>query len=72
MITKIIRSLNPNKSSGWDNVSSHMIMICDNSISRPLKLIFENCINTGIYPNKWKMSNVCPIYKKDSRNLTKN
>ena len=32
MIINIIRSLDPNKSSGWDNISSHMIKICDSSI----------------------------------------
>ena len=26
------------------------------------------CFNeTGIYPNNWKMSNVCPVHKKKSK-----
>ena len=39
--------------------------ICDSSIVKP---IFETCLVTGIFPGKWKMSNVCPIHKKKSKN----
>ena len=67
-ILGIIRSLNPNKSSGWDSISPRMLKICDSSIVKPIRIIFETCLKTGIYPNKWKMSNVCPIHKKKSKN----
>ena len=67
-ILKIIRSLNPNKASGWDEISPMMVKICDSAIVKPISLIFKSCIETGIYPNKWKMSNVCPVYKKNSKN----
>ena len=71
-ILSIIRGLNPHKSSGWDNISSQMIKICDASLVSPLKIIFENAMNSGNFPDKWKMSNVCPIHKKNSRNLKEN
>ena len=48
-----------------------MIKICDSSITKPIKIIFETCIREGIYPDKWKMSNVYPI-KKESKNLKEN
>ena len=35
-ILDIIRRLDPNKSSGWDGVSSRMIKICDSSIVTPI------------------------------------
>ena len=31
--------------------------------------IFDTCTRTGIFPGKWKMSTVCPIHKKVSKNL---
>ena len=68
----IIRALDPNKSSGWDGLSPRMIKICDSSITKPIKIIFETCIREGIYPDKWKMSNVCHIHKKESKNLKEN
>ena len=71
-ILTIIRALNPNRSSGWDDVSPHMIKICDSSIVTPLKIIFDTCLQEGVFPDKWKMSNVCPIHKKESKNLKEN
>ena len=67
-ILGIIRSINPIKSSGWDSISPRMLKICDSSIVKPIRFIFETCLKTGIFPGKWKMSNVCPIHKKKSKN----
>ena len=64
-ILDIIKALDPNKSCGWDGVSPRMI--CDSSIVTPIKIIFETCIR-----DKWKMSNVCPIHKKEAKNLKEN
>ena len=71
-ILDIIRSLDPNKSCGWDGASPRMIKICDSSIVTPIKIIFETCISEGIFPEKWKMSNVCPVQKKEAKNLKEN
>ena len=68
-IVNIIRALNSSKSNGWDGVSPRMIKICDSSIVNPLLIIFETCTREGIFPNMWKMSNVCPIHKTESKNL---
>ena len=62
-----IRSLNTNKSSGWDEISPMMVKICDSSITKPIGIIFRSCMETGIFPSKWKMSNVCPVHKKNSK-----
>ena len=68
-ILNIIRALDSNKASGWDGVFPRMINICDSSIINPFLIIFETCIPEGIFPDMWKMSNVCPIHKKESKNL---
>ena len=44
-----------------------MIKICNASIVEPLCLIFEKCLETGIYPSIWKKANIVPIHKKESR-----
>ena len=49
-----------------------MIKICDASIAEPLCLIFEKCLETGIYPSVWKKANIVPIHKKESRQIKKN
>ena len=49
-----------------------MIKLCDNTIVLPLRLIYEKCLATGTYPQIWKMANILPIHKKESRQIEKN
>ena len=71
-IIKIIQSLNPNKSQGPDNISIRMLQLCGNTIVIPLKIIFDNIIQTGVYPDSWKRANVTPIHKKNDKQLLTN
>ena len=49
-----------------------MIKICDTSICRPLKLIFQSCLESGKFPNEWKKANVVPVHKKGDKQILKN
>ena len=71
-ILSIIRSLDPNKAHGCDEISVRMIKLSDYALVYPLKLIFSNSIRTGVFPNIWKLANVVPVHKKDKKNLLKN
>ena len=71
-IITLIRSLNIQKANGPDEISAHMLLICDDTIVTPLKIIFENIIATGIYPDLWKSANITPIHKKSDKQLIKN
>ena len=71
-ILKIIRSLDPKKAHGWDNISINMIKLCDVAIVNPLYLIHKKCLDTGRFPISWKNCNVLPIHKKENRQLKKN
>ena len=46
--------------------------ICDDSIKKPLSIIYKNCIKTGIYPNAWKKSNIVPVHKKGDKQIVNN
>ena len=35
-------------------------------------IIFENAIETGVYPANWKRGNIVPVHKKESKSLVKN
>ena len=72
IILNLIRSLNSNKTHGWDEISIRMILICDSSIVSPLKIIFQNCLDRGIFPKIWKKGTIVPIHKKSSTQLLKN
>ena len=53
-VLKVIRNLNPNKTHGFDIINIRMVKICDTSICRPLKLIFQSCLESGKFPTEWK------------------
>ena len=71
-IVSLVRNLNPNKASGSDGISGQMLLLCDDSIGLPLKIIFENIILTSSYPDIWKLANVTPVHKKGDKQLIKN
>ena len=62
-ILKIIRSLNINKAH--DSISK----ICDKAIVKPLSIIYKNSIDTGIFPDLWRKSNIIPVHKKANKLL---
>ena len=66
-VLRLIRALDSKKAGGCDNISVHMIKICDDSIVEPLCLIFEKSLETGTFPSVWKKANISPVHKKDSR-----
>ena len=71
-ILEHICGLNINKAHGHDGIPIRILKICDKSISKPLFLIYKNCISKGYFPKKWKKANVVPVYKKNERNTTSN
>ena len=71
-ITSLIRQINPKKATGSDGISGQMLLICDDSVTLPLQIIFSNILSTSIYPDLWKLANVTPIFKKGDKQLIKN
>ena len=71
-IKNILCKLQPSKSHGWDGISIRMIKLCGDSIVEPLKLIFENCIRSSVFPILWKRGNIVPVHKKNSKQEIKN
>ena len=53
-ITSIIKSVNPTKAHGFDNISVHMILFCGDSITLPLVQIFKFSLCQGVFPDTWK------------------
>ena len=71
-IKDIIAGLNTNKAHGPDNISVNMVKLCGHNLSVPLKIIFENIIKSGIFPDQWKEANVTPVHKKNDKQLITN
>ena len=53
-IEKLIQNLDPNKAHGHDQISIRMLKLCSNSICKPLKIIFNRCLETSTFPNDRK------------------
>ena len=49
-----------------------MLLLCDDSVTLPIKIIFRNIVSTAVYPDMWKLANVTPIFKKGDKQLIKN
>ena len=57
-ILKLIRGLNPHKAYGHDG------MLCNSAITKPLSIIYKNCLQHGVFPDDWKKGNIIPIHKE--------
>jgi len=50
----------------------HLLKECASSIAKPLPNIFQDSLTQGQIPSDWKLANVCPIFKKGSKNVADN
>ena len=48
-ILLLILNLNTNKSNDPGDISARMLLLCDDNIVLPLKLIFTNILSTEVY-----------------------
>ena len=71
-VKDIIKVLQLNKAHGPDEISVNMIKLCGDSICSPLRIIFKNIIDTGLFPDQWKEANVTPVHKKKDKQTVSN
>ena len=48
-------------------ISIRIVKTCDDSICKPLKLIFQSSLESGKFPSEWKKANVVPIDTKSDK-----
>ena len=53
-------------------ISIWIIKICNTSICKPLKLIFQSCLESGKFLTEWKKANVVLVHKKGGKQTLKN
>ena len=53
-ILSIIKSLDSKNLHRFDNISIKMVKTCSESVTIPLKIIFEESLKKGIFPEVWK------------------
>ena len=70
-ILAIIKTLDPNKAHGCNNISINIIKICSQSLTLPLKIIFKHSLKKGKFQKIWKKANVVPPHKREDKMLVK-
>ena len=64
--------MNPKEGGGHDGISTTMLQLCASEVAIPLQIIFQRCIQTGMFPDSWKYANVQPVHKKANRQIKSN
>ena len=64
-MAKTLKSLDPKKAPGPDNIPGRLIKEVASEITTPLCRLFNLSLSLGIFPDRWKLANVSPVLKKD-------
>ena len=67
-----ISNLKPGKSADPYSLPVNILKIIRNVISVPLASLLNTSISSGVVPEKFKVANVVPVYKKDSQTNVSN
>jgi hypothetical protein len=59
-----IRKLKPNMTQGHDQIPAFLVRDCACVFVEPLAIIFNLILKSCQFPEKWKYSKICPVYKK--------
>ena len=72
IMTIIITNLPTKNSCGFDGLSSTILNYIKGIIIKPLTLIINQILDTGVFPANLKIAKIIPIFKKDDRTVFNN
>ena len=68
----VLKSLPVGKAVGPDGISNKILRELSVELSLPFCSLFNQSLQTGVFPDCWKISNVCPIPKSGNRSSISN
>ena len=71
-ISSITKNMKPKSSCGIDGLSTKLLKFITIEIIKPLTLIINQCLTTGIFPDKLKIAKIVPIHKKEEKDILNN
>ena len=71
-IDNVINKLKNNSSCGYDKISNKHIKYARSVLIKPLNLLINQCLHTGVYPSQLKKSRVKPLFKSGDKSLFSN
>ena len=66
-VISAINNLENKTSYGCDGMSNKLLQLIKIEISKPITLIVNQCLTTGIFLTDFKIAKVKPIYKKSNK-----
>ena len=63
-MSKLFNGLNPHKAHGHDGISLPMVKLCNFTITKPLSVIYKNCLKQGVFLYDWKKGNIILVHQK--------
>ena len=67
LIANYITKLKSKSSYGYDNISNKLITSAGHILVKPLTVIVNQSLHTGIYPSQLKLSRVKPLFKNGNK-----
>ena len=71
-IAAALRSLDVSKATGPDEISARLLKETAEQIAPSLTLLYNKSLETGVFPDEWKLANIVPIHKKDNKDHVEN
>ena len=63
-VEKEIKKLNPNKATTFNTIPFKMLIKTSNISAQFVHKIFNESVETGVYPDNLKPANIIPVFKK--------
>jgi hypothetical protein len=71
-VLKALQGIKAHKAYNPDGIPPIVLKCCARTLTSSITLLFNLCLDLGYVPNKWKLANVVPIFKKGSREMVNN
>lgn len=71
-VMRQIKRLDIFKGAGPDGIPPVFIKRCGTVLALPLTIIYNQSLNTGVFPTEWKKARIVPVYKKGDNSDVKN
>ena len=72
LVTEIVERLNKHKSPGPDGISNRILSLSIEQIKKPLTHLVNLSMSKGVFPEKLKLAQVIPLFKKGDSFLCTN
>lgn len=71
-VTNALERMKNTKTAGHDEIPSFVLRDCSQCLAVPLQFIFNKVLKSGTFPEQWKVTKICPVFKSGQINNISN